>query len=90
VLGLDGAGLDPFVLAPDRADAVRASLRLDTLSVLVGEISRDATRELQSPAAARLPTRPVRESGERHADDGQPARWRRAGPQRPAGGRGAA
>jgi len=65
VLGLDGAGLDPFVLAPDRADAVRASLRLDTLSVLVGEISRDATRELQSPAATRHPVPDAAGEGDR-------------------------
>jgi len=48
VLGLDGAGLDPFVLAPDRADAIRAALRLDAVITLVTEISREATLALQA------------------------------------------
>jgi len=51
VLGLDGANLDPFILAPNRSDAVRGALRLHAVSVLITEISRDATRELQSAAA---------------------------------------
>jgi CRISPR-associated protein Csx10 len=52
-LGLDGAELDPFVLAPDRADAVRAALRLDAVAILVSEISREATLELQAGREAR-------------------------------------
>jgi hypothetical protein len=47
VLGLDGAELGSFVLAPDRADAVRTALRLDAVIVLITEISREATRALQ-------------------------------------------
>jgi CRISPR-associated protein Csx10 len=47
-LGLDGVELDRFVLAPDRAGAVRAALRLDAVTVLISEISRDATLELQA------------------------------------------
>jgi CRISPR-associated protein Csx10 len=50
VLGLDGAGLDPFVLAPDRAGRVRDSLRLDAVITLINEISRDATLAEQSGA----------------------------------------
>ena len=50
-LDLDGAGLDGFVLAPDRADAVRASLWVHAVTVLVTEISRDATRQLQAAPA---------------------------------------
>jgi CRISPR-associated protein Csx10 len=51
-LGLGGAGLDELVLAPDRADAVRASLWTHAVTVLITEIARDATRRLQSPPAA--------------------------------------
>lgn len=47
-LGLDGAELDPFVLAPDRADAIRAALRLEAVITLVTEISREATLALQA------------------------------------------
>lgn len=47
-LGLAGAALDPLVLAPDRAGAVRASLWAEAVSVLVTEIARDATRRLQA------------------------------------------
>jgi CRISPR-associated protein Csx10 len=52
VLGLDGAHLDPFVLAPDRRDAVRASLWAHAVTVLITEISRDATRDLQDARPA--------------------------------------
>jgi CRISPR-associated protein Csx10 len=51
VLGLDGAELDPFVLAPDRADAIRAVLRQDAVIMLVAEISREATLALQAAGA---------------------------------------
>lgn len=52
VLGLDGAGLDPFVLAPDRADNIRAALRLDAVIMLITEISREATLALQTAGGA--------------------------------------
>lgn len=51
-LGLGGAELDRFVLAPDRADAVRAALRLDAVITLVTEISREATLALQAAEGA--------------------------------------
>ena len=51
-LGLGGAELDRFVLAPDRADAVRAALRLDAVITLVTEISREATLMLQAAEGA--------------------------------------
>ena len=51
-LGLDGAALDPFVLAPDRADAIRAALRQDAVITLVTEISREATLALQAAGGA--------------------------------------
>src|SRR6266566_3383389 len=47
-LGLDGPALDDFVLAPSRADALRTSLWAHAVTVLINEISRDATRELQA------------------------------------------
>ena len=50
-LGLDGARLDGFVLAPGRADAVRASLWHHAVSALITEISRDAVRLLQTGPA---------------------------------------
>jgi CRISPR-associated protein Csx10 len=53
VLGLDGAGLDPFVLAPDRAGPLREALRLDAVITLITEISRDATLASQTGAEAR-------------------------------------
>jgi CRISPR-associated protein Csx10 len=52
-LGLDGAALETFVLAPGRAAAVRASLRDHAVSALITEISRDAVRQLQAGSAAR-------------------------------------
>jgi CRISPR-associated protein Csx10 len=48
VLGLDGAGLDPFVLAPERAGPARDALRLDAVIALITEISREATLASQS------------------------------------------
>jgi hypothetical protein len=51
-LGLDGDALDEFVLAPGRADAVRAALWHHAVSVLITGISRDATRQLQAPGGA--------------------------------------
>jgi hypothetical protein len=47
-IGLGGAELDRFVLAPGRADAVRAELRLDAVITLVTEIAREATLALQA------------------------------------------
>jgi hypothetical protein len=46
-LGLDGDGLAPFLYAPGRADAVRAALRVRAVSILVTQISKDATLDLQ-------------------------------------------
>ena len=51
-LGLGGTGLDPFVLAPDRTDAIRTALRLDAVIALVTEISREATLALQAAGGA--------------------------------------
>jgi CRISPR-associated protein Csx10 len=56
VLGLDGTGLDQCVLAPDRADAVRAVLWPHAVSVLVTDIARTATRPAQAgPAGQEIP-----------------------------------
>jgi CRISPR-associated protein Csx10 len=52
VLSLDETALEPFVLAPDRSGAVRAALWDHAVSVLITEISRDATRVLQAESAA--------------------------------------
>jgi hypothetical protein len=51
-LGLDGAELDPFVLAPERADATRTALRLSAVIILITDISREATLALQSADGA--------------------------------------
>jgi CRISPR-associated protein Csx10 len=51
-LGLDGAALDSFVLAPDRADVIRAALRQDAVATLLIEISREATLALQAAEGA--------------------------------------
>jgi CRISPR-associated protein Csx10 len=53
VLGLDGAGLDHCLLAPDRADAVRAALWPHAISVLLTDIARTATRRPQPEPTAR-------------------------------------
>ncbi len=49
VLGLDGANLDPYLLAPDRASTVRTALWPQAVSALIAELTRGATRQLQSP-----------------------------------------
>ena len=60
VLGLDGAGLDQFVLASDRAADVRAALRLDAVTILVSEVTREATLELQTDEETAVGSREAR------------------------------
>ena len=46
-LGLDGAVMDEFALAPQRGSAIREALWPHAVSVLLTEIARTATRRLQ-------------------------------------------
>ena len=62
-LGLDGAELEPFVLAPERAVAVRAELRLNAVAALINEISRGSW----------CCGRPGKHGSERAAGGGSPA-----------------
>jgi CRISPR-associated protein Csx10 len=54
-LGLADGGLDELVFAPDRAEAVRAVLGPQAVSVLVTDIARVATRRQADPGSEESP-----------------------------------
>ena len=53
MLGLGDPALDPFVLAPSRAEKVREELRFTAVTALIDEIARDAALTLQDGREAR-------------------------------------